>query len=742
MKRIYDAQESKLLAQSAQLQTVIDYIDVNNIWTTSTEQKYNEIKAKLAKLNSFATSKQYSESQFKSFAQPNTSNFIVEYLQPSLDLDAQSNQKLSELKNSIDLDLKNILSENTGKMSTLINFIDSAKQEQKSIFEVTNLLQTRAAIAEIRSTYESLKAYASENLESTTADQLQSKLLAIFTLIKKVDVFVETFKREAGELIQQRANIDEIANYVLKDSHHSSRTAIDNLYNTYKQALQSAIDSLTPEQIDNFKQSGYINLASNQTQNNVLTKLNEFYNALAMDNIQAEFVKLVNSEQARVSQGNTLEQFAKQLKEVTSSLAADTNVLDVTDNDRILEYFEQFANTKIDNTAILNPVYVRTYIVKESATNDWYNVVSQNEREKTISLKVKYEYKPVNLNVFENFKGFNTEKQVQITFATASKLGLEPKSRNIIYVDKNTMGYAAKQVIANASELGWQVGEASQAKEKALDKFKKSLGLNENVKSIIIDYANNKTYTLASDNTLAEKTTPNSFKFKFSFPEYHVYHQSASITSDNSKQFVRLSVEGEQIVAEVVVPAFMSIGRDNYSHHTNVLNIVNGNPIEEDTMPSAMINTIKFAFDFDANTKDINLFVTRLESHHVTKHKQLTDANVQDVKTYADGNLTAHVWSNVDFAKWLIINNETWASKDGVNNGDSPLRKDAKNQFTGYQVDTKYFIKNPRTSETYIKTANPSGENIKTQTILSGTILASLFNTGIELFEYSDVKES
>ncbi|WP_029608984.1 hypothetical protein [Mycoplasma simbae] len=756
VKAIYTAQKQKLQTELVSLNNYVEDIFVDNIWTSESVNAWNNVRALKDQIAAWIPTKVFAEDKIKEFARPERDqNFVSAYLNENLNYLAQVNQRISDLKTKLQTDLRQMLQQenNVGKVAAFIaKFESEIKFEptaQDNILDSINLNLIKSTFETLKSSYDQIKAYGAqaETLEAKTSSDIQTRINATRKLMSDIEEFFVIFKRDIAAWLQPRNRFNEVIDYLFKDSANTSqRQAIDNLYNSYFAPANDKTNALSKASHTGWNIQTYLAQYVDQAQASPLSALKALYNAFKDGRIDAEFIKLLNKDNPNVKQGVILEKFAKELKAITDTLPAEQKTLDITENDRFLQLFSNFSNTKIDLNSKFNPVYVRAYLVKDDATQTWYSETSKNESNKVISLKVRYEYKPNNLNIFTNYSGFKHEHTQSVTFKTVDKLGLESKSRDIFYLDKTKQGYDAKQVVANADELGWEVSDRASASTKVLDKFKQALGITSDKPSVLIDYSHNKTYNLDANNNKTENANADNFKFKFILPEFYIYQNSTIINSYNARQFVRLSVEGQQIVAEIVVPANMFVGPGNYDWNKNTLHVVRNQPVDDtETMPSAIISTVKFAFDYDAASKDISMFITRYETWHVAKHKKLQDPSITPTKTYqdtTDNNNTAYVWTNDDFAQWLILNNASWSTK---NTGDSPLRHiaaNANNGNAGKTVEEKYIIKNPRSSETYIKTANVDGDNIKVQTKLNGTIMVNVFNSGIEFFEFKDIKSN
>ncbi|VEU61119.1 Uncharacterised protein [Mycoplasmopsis bovigenitalium] len=480
----------------------------------------------------------------------------------------------------------------------------------------------------------------------------------------------------------------------------------------------------------------------------LLTNIDTFFDYINQDEFNKFFKDFAGTVPPKPHDKYTLEDFKKEIEEIAKTANGEDKI-DVTNNVKLLPLFEQFGNTQIDLANKFNPVYVRVYIVKDTHTNNFYSDVSSNETQKTIKLKLRYEYKPNSLLKFTNYKGFTKEIDANVVFSTDKMIGLPKKSRDIFYknYEANQFGINSKQVIANTDRLGWSVNSKDEAIKKLFEKIKKAAGF-ENAQEVILDTVNNKLYRV-NGNNITEHELTKKFNLKFILPESFIYQQSTQVKGDTSKQFIRLRFENnERLVVEVASPAQLVVGALNYDTNGDTIELVNGAPKPEYTMPSALLTTLKFEFDWDNSKKDIEMHIAKYETYHVTKHKKLTDNSITPVTTYQSpqgngGNkFTATVWTADDFAKWLIKNNSDWKSPDG-NQDNSPLKHSVitnsaqSNTHKGKEVNDKFIIKNARYMEAYIWQGNSNNSQMSK----NGAELMYLYTSGIEEFEFEDIKE-
>ncbi|QSB07692.1 hypothetical protein JS510_01040 [Mycoplasma tauri] len=239
------------------------------------------------------------------------------------------------------------------------------------------------------------------------------------------------------------------------------------------------------------------------------------------------------------------------------------------------------------------------------------------------------------------------------------------------------------------------------------------------------------------------------FNIKFILPQVFIYQQSTQVKGDTSRQFIRLRFEDEKrLVVEVVSPAQLVVGALNYQANKNTIHLENGVPKQEWAMPTALLTTIKFEFDWNEITKNLSMFISRYETYHVAKDKKLkANGNEswidESVKYQTDSGFEATVWKDNDFAKWLVINNNIWKSPKGnsdespVNQSDQHLRVTELNDKEGYPKDDKIIVKNSLFAGRYIWR-----DSNNEQKVLEGAKALNIYNTGIEKFEFKDIKEN
>ncbi|WP_125075609.1 hypothetical protein [Mycoplasmopsis californica] len=768
IKSIYEIQHRAINHQYNAANSLIESINVKDIWTTTTSNKYNEIKTLLTSLKEYSIQKIYQDDALKKFAELETThNFVTEYLNRNLELVAEAKEKISTFKTSAKGDIESILGD-SGKVKKFIDYVSSkdtitssqpqASNSAKSKLEAVGFSDIKGIYDRVSSEYSTNKDISSLSLTDQNVNEIQKHLLNSKKLIEEIDSFFSKLKEKTTEFLRVRDTTDEIMNYVFKEEHRADgRRTIDAIYNPKRDELKSEEQKITKTKADNFISDSFIN----SVENDIFAKLYDFKNIMSTDGVKSAFKAILNTETPEVKNTVLPSEFKKELEAITNQATGDT--LEITYNDRLLQMFNKFGNTTIDNSAKFNPVYVKVYLVKDTQTGSWFTEDSKNETNQKVKIKVKYEYKPDNLNIFaDDLKGFDDEKEYTITLTNAKSLGLANKSRHIFYNDKNEHGYNAKQVIGNVGDLGWDVTEKDKVIEKVVQKISKAFGI-ENGKSILISHGENKIYDLVKagvnnnpSGSLNEKSELNLEKsnIKFIFPEFHIYQQSSSINSFNSKQYVSLSADNKTITAKIIVPSNLIVGKQNWSENKNSIHEERGLIDDSKAMPSALINTIKFSFDYDQNKKDISMYISHYDSYHLAKHKSLQADGIFKVEgdkviqnDVNNSNQATYIWTGDQFAKYLAIHESEWdASKVSqikekyATAGTDPTQKKHGNGYSGKEITGKFWVKNPRSAGEYIKTNSESQP--QTQQTLNGTDMAAVFNSGIEIFKFEDIKES
>ncbi|BAP01119.1 hypothetical protein MCAL160_0627 [Mycoplasmopsis californica HAZ160_1] len=746
IKTLYDNQQSLLNELNSKLDSTQDSIKVDDIWTNGTKSSYESINPIKQEVNKFLTTKTILDDKLKTYAEfsDQEQSFVNDYLKDFASILQKGKEALTKLKTEINSDLDEVLNNSTGKAHQFIDSIENSLKQRvndQGADDIFNLLPgSKIIFNQIKDEYDKLKnsfnvSYASE------LQFIQEKLSNTKQLIQNIDSFYTTLKEEINSLIEKRAKTDEIMNYIFKpEKVEQLRIEIDKIYNAKKDALQEQNNQINKSGFSDFIQDTFINSSIS----NIFSKILEFRNGMNDPKITQIFQKLLqdnNRNNHEVKPNILLREFKAELEDIASKLKA-SDQMEISGNNRFLLMFNKFGHTVLDANSPFNHLYLKTYLIKDKS--QWYTDRRQNEKEKNIQLKVRYEYKPNNLNIFSDYKGFAHEEPFEISFKNANKLGLEPKSSGIFYNNNNQYGYAIKQKIGNADDLGWQGSDQHTIINKLITKFKEALDINGNG-AVVINHSENKVYDVQKNGgseKLVEKTIQDNknFNVKFIFPEFHQYQQATFINSDNSKQLVRLSVEDNKIVAKVIVPSNLIVGFLNKDKNLN--SVVFDGKVTDDTkaMPSALVNTIKFSFDYDTSTKDIYMYINHYDSYHVVKHMQLFENGYTPIKTYENNRAYAYVWSHNDFARWLAVHTDIWDpnGKNARQVLEVKFKKQESNESYGQEIDNKIIVKNPRTAGKYIFT---DYDKDHPQHHLVGVKILPVYSSGIDSFEFIDLKK-
>ncbi|BAW18385.1 hypothetical protein MBVG596_0760 [Mycoplasmopsis bovigenitalium] len=755
IKKVHEKQSDKLDKILNELNDFALNIVKANIWTTKSIQDFEAINSVIKEIEEFKKSHTYFEDDFSKFADViRDENYSNKYLTPAQALEAKATKARNTFIASISNDIKSVLDTNSGTVTATLKAIKDVVEKQASGSSNSNNLFDKLQFSELKGIFEALQTSNTETNkilesleqnESKKSVKVSENINKVYKHIVDFDSFIIKLKDNINTLLEERKDISEILNNVLANPNGNDKNGIAAKYQEKYNSAKSLYDRLQKSKPNGFVAERFMNSDKAHT-TELLTNIDTFFDYVNQEEFNKFFKDFAGTVPPKPHDKYTLEDFKKEIDEIAKTANGEDKI-DVTNNVKLLPLFEQFGNTQIDLANKFNPVYVRVYIVKDS-TSSFYSLSSSNESQKTIKLKLRYEYKPNNLLKFTNYQGFTKEIDRDIAFSTDKMIGLPKKSRDIFYknYDAGQFGVNSKQVIANTDRLGWSVSSKEEAVKKLFEKIKKAAGF-DGAQEVILDTVNNKLYRV-NNNNITEHELTNKINLKFILPESFIYQQSTQVKGDTSKQFIRLRFENNnRLVVEVASPAQLVVGALNYNTNGDTIELVNGAPKPEYTMPSALLTTLKFEFNWDQSKKDIEMHIAKYETYHVTKHKKLTDSSVNAVITYESpqgngGNkFTATVWTADDFAKWLIKNNSDWKSPEG-NKDESPLKYSVttnsarSNSHTGKAVDEKFIIKNARYMEAYIWQGDNNNQMSK-----NGAELMYLYTSGIEAFEFEDIKE-
>ncbi|QBF34410.1 hypothetical protein EG856_00470 [Mycoplasmopsis phocirhinis] len=769
VEKAFETQSAKLNDQLANLQSYIDNILLNSIWKQSTLGKFNTLTNTTSELKTFINSKTSLTNQLKQFSLIDvTVPFTQAYLNENIDLINRAKSAISEFKTAINNDFDQLFAANTGELNQLSVLFDKGLvTSQTNSASMTLFIQL--GFNDTNSQYLTLKTNLNDftnrlntikSNQNTT--QLQSDIQEANELLNSFGTLISTLKNEANLLLSQRQNLNEIWQYLFKSGKESAASSISTDYQNQWNPLNGKNNSIILHTKDDFIKQSYV-FENSSAIDSVITQTKTFVDYVNNTALNNKYMNLLHNINPIVKNSIIYEEFNKNLEKLTSTLQSQDDKLDITNNDSFLSMFDNFGDTKIDTVSNFNPIYFKVYLVKEASQNQWLSKKSSNTAQKVYQAKIRYEYKPDNLNSFSNYTGFSFDVNRDLTFKTKDNLSLESGTSSIFFKDYNinSLGYNSKQIIGNAEELGWDdVTTRELASQKVLDTFKKALGINEGNKQLVLYHTRNaqnqiqKHFGIVENNKFSEITqNSDNFNIKFLFPQFYIYQQSTQIKSDSDLQALNISVQGNEIVINAAIPSNLLVGSENFSANSNTIVVSNGVIEDQKTMPDVILNRIRIGVDFDSATKNISLFLTHHESFNVTKQRSLHDPLITPTFTYTDtNNSTAYVWSNTDFAKYMAIHTDIWDNKNANNtsilaqpaNGTNP-----SNTYQGYTPNhtepgyEKYIIKNHRSANIYIYTTNVQGDSIKNTSTLSSSStldLSVLYNTGVIEFNFKDLK--
>ncbi|QJR44169.1 hypothetical protein [Mycoplasma miroungirhinis] len=767
VQKAYQLQSTKLATEQVKLQSYKNNILLDSIWKQSTRTKFNQITSHLTEVDNFIKMHETIENNLKQYSSIDlTTSFSNAYLTKNIELIKQARSAIEQFKNSINNDFDDLFTSDTGKLVKLKAIFDKGlvTTEQKTLFSEINLNTTQ-------NQYNVLKTQLSKftdnnNLSSIKSNddinKLQNDINDANQLIVSFNKLIQTFKTEAQTLLTNRQHLNEIWQYLFKADKDQFAANINTQYQSHWQTINQAISSITPKTEADFVSQGYIFDNNINGLTTYVDDTKDFIDYINNNNLNDMYKLLLHNQNPTIKSSVIYEDFNKNLLKLTQN---NDSEFDITNNDSFLSMFESFADTKLDNDSKFNPIYFKVSIVKDAATNSWVTKKSSNSSNKVYKIKLKYQYTPNNLTTFNNYSGFSFEVDREITFKTKDTLALTSGTSSIFFKDNNinNLGYNSKQIIGNADELGWEdVTNRQLASEKVFSTFKKALGITDGQKLVTYHTSDKQKHfaVLNSNGSLEERNQGNdNFNIKFKFPEYYIYQQSTQIQANSELQDLNISILNNEILIDAVLPANLLVGKANYEANKNTISFAMGNditPVANRQMPDVVLYRIRLAVDFDNATKNISLFLTHYDSYNVTKQKTFNDNSVTPTLEYSetDGS-TAYVWSNTDFAKYMITHTEKWDNTTEHGNGSYSLRTifhnngQADNNYQGVTPNNShigngvYIIKNFQTSAVYIFTNIINGDNIKQTSTINRNEepkLSTIYNSGIVEFNFKDLK--
>ncbi|MBU4693614.1 hypothetical protein KQ878_01795 [Mycoplasma zalophidermidis] len=783
IKNAFDVQHNEINKSLTNLTNFSEFL-IDSLWGQKTKDNFNAIIKTKDLIKQFIDDNNTLGARINSFvkidAPAGQDTFVTGYLNKNFELINNAKDKIEKFIKQLRIDFDQMIKDKTGLIDLLNTTFKAGSKEKDgtTLFEKAGLIQTQKDFNEFSSAFEKNKTEYTQMIASTSANDLQNYVDSINSSITQFDQMITTFKNEISGLLAKRIDLSEIYKYLFKSTiTWGNEPKLSNLEQVYGQTLAlitSEVGKISKNNdSDNWVKEFNTTTTNNDAIKNIFTQLPTLLNwantnsNLFFENVigtvdpdeQQNLVKPYYQIVAKPS--ITREEFKTNFEKITNGMENSSQTeIDITNNDQFLNMFDKFKFTKLDDDSIYNPLNMKVYIVKQPDINSFLQETKSSQVAKSIKIKLRYKYQPSNLSIYSEFKGFETDRTVEISFTTKDELKLLDGSADIFFKDynKNNLGYNSKQVIAKADELGWEENDLNSISAKTLNTFKKSFGIVDETDEVIIDYANHKIYDIKGGN-VSERTgfinsQDSKFDFKFLFPEFYIYQQFSQINADSSKQMLRIRVKYHQIYIEAVLPSVLLIGNSNIDHNTKTVTAKQKGNFkiiqDEKTMPAATTVSMRFAVDYDANTKNIYLFTTRFETWIVAKHRQLNDPSIKPTITWEQDGKTAYNWSNIDFSKWLVTHGSVWQT-EGNNNNSSPLYnlnntgagcdKGNRDDLDIAVGNDQIWTKNPRSAECYIWSEGTTPETLKnTRVVDKFQKLSTVYNSGVFRFMFKDIK--
>ncbi|QZE12675.1 hypothetical protein [Mycoplasma sp. Ms02] len=344
----------------------------------------------------------------------------------------------------------------------------------------------------------------------------------------------------------------------------------------------------------------------------------------------------------------TKEAFEKTLNTIAANA---TDLVDITENDLFLEYFNTFAFTKKDATlanqmaSMFSQNRFRVNIKKQG--NAWFTETAQTEEEvlrKTISLKLVYTFESQNSDI----KNYQVEKDIKLTFKTLDTMKLPDQTSSIFIDNSGNVGLNAKVKLANVKELGWLT--TNKTKEdiirKAFDKIKRAILSVQNVDGQSVNYQDiNMGLKVQGNDSPPQRTSvgldpsakTEKFEIKVSAGSYMSVTYNVGVVLDPEKAYTRIEVIDRDGKKELAIYTFTPGEFNGAPIHGNTLDRKDYQPSQYDfdllfgelnafqtdnpaytpkdrVGSSTNVNAYKFALDYDVATGDLFLFNTWTEN--------------------------------------------------------------------------------------------------------------------------------
>ncbi|MGX9339833.1 hypothetical protein ACWXVM_00675 [Mycoplasma sp. 2261] len=793
----FDTQQTLL---NTEFQKFVDFnanIINDTLWTQGAKDKLINLRKLKTSIETFINQnknfKNTVDSKYISIGSKNS--FINDFINLNLENIKLAKEAKQNLTQKIKDDISQMIEDGTGIISKLTTTFDKYNSQfsnnvSTKLFEKAGFENSKKLFDELKPKFELLKQKISTIKTTESAPDLQTYAFDTKQLINGYDELINEFKLEFSSLLNKRRDLTEIYQLLFKTSvkwknNNNKLTALETKYSQDYESLNSEKDNLVKEKSGDIINDLFLVEKTNNALNNIESKLKVlldwtntnsklFYETILgeTNSNDQNANKTKPYYQISAKPGITREEFDKKLEIILPNNSS--NELDITNLDGFLELFDTFAFTKIDSNSIYNPLNFKVKLVKDSSTSKFIKPGSSSITEKTNNLKLRYEFKPTNLEVFKEFSGFSVEKDVDITFKTKQDLQLQARTSGLFFKDynKSNLGKNTKQVIGKADELGWMQTIAEEVKKQTIKTFKEALGLENSNDAVIINYKTKEIFDYKNANNAVSATVTKrdgwidkaNFNIKFQFPEFDVYQQSTSVTWESENQILRIRVINDKLIqVEAILPGKILVGPQNYTQNQHTIVDTQGNKITNasrqtydpsKTMPVAAIYTLRLDVDYDQDSKDVSLFINRYESFNVAKNKALQDSSITPLSTFTTNfnnnkmeSTMAYVWSNYDFAKWLSTHPTSWQTPDNADSSNkSPLdypnngfrHSVGSNKEWDHMLGNDLWVKNTRSSGTYIWTNNDQQQIIQDSEIEK---LAVVYNSGIINFEFKDLKK-
>ncbi|MBN0919410.1 hypothetical protein [[Mycoplasma] gypis] len=336
----------------------------------------------------------------------------------------------------------------------------------------------------------------------------------------------------------------------------------------------------------------------------------------------------------------TREKFLEAFNEINSS--NNSELLDITNADSLLELFDQFAYTKkdIQNSSQLASVFSQSTFrvkIKKFSDSGWFDLINQTQDDvdrKSLNVKVQYIYQPSNTNI----EPMIVNKTLTLTFKTLDKIQIQNGNSSIFFDGEDKVGIKAKVLVFNVEEAGW-ISDPKLPKNKKIEDYMKEKAYNIFKKVVFegnpdVDRSPERN---SRESLLVDANSNNSnFKFLINTQESLGLTFNISLFTPVEKQKLRIIPDDRykqigflQVLAGKSVgfptrgwesPNFTPQQYDNrwwgsWGKKFGVLPNSNWWEVTPDSIkPVVTMNAYKFTFDYDKNTKNLYIYNSWVEN--------------------------------------------------------------------------------------------------------------------------------